>query len=291
VEHRVAEVTALLAASEREAATAAERLARVKGDYLSGELTAAEWRELRSKLEPAAEAAAGARDRLAAQLAEVEAGPSLAGLESELLAKLAQVRAAITGEVTDAAGVDAARSALMRVFGHFLLHQGRPEGAANLELIAEGYWIEPVVSDEAVDGYDEKLRPRPDPETDCRGRGGVPPAMAAPMRKTILRRSLVYDDCLAQSLSAHSPRAPGGPDRRFVCPNNCLLSARRVPRCISCLIGDGGRCRVAKPNSSSVARHRFLLGASAGAAAVVPLRIRGGAGRQTGNCPAGNRPP
>ena len=86
-------------------------------------------------------------------------GPSLADLETELLAKLAQVRAAITGEVTDAAGVDAARAALMRVFDHFLLHQGRPEGAANLELIAEGYWIEPVVSDEAVEGYDERLSP------------------------------------------------------------------------------------------------------------------------------------
>jgi DNA invertase Pin-like site-specific DNA recombinase len=159
VKHRVSEVTALLAASEREAAVAAEKVARVKDDYLSGDLTAAEWRELRAELEPAAEAAAGARDRLAAQLAEVEAGPSLAGLESELLSKLAQVKAAIAGEVNDADGVNAARAALMRVFDHFRLHVGQPEEGAHLELIGDGYWIEPVMSGEQVEGYDEKLRP------------------------------------------------------------------------------------------------------------------------------------
>jgi hypothetical protein len=47
----------------------------------------------------------------------------------------------------------------MRLFDHFVLHRGRPEGEAHLELIGDGYWIEPVVSDQAVEGYDEKLRP------------------------------------------------------------------------------------------------------------------------------------
>jgi hypothetical protein len=159
VEHRAAEVSALLAAAEREAAEAAEKEASVKDDYLSGDLTAAEWRELRAELEPAAEAAAGARDRLAAQLAEVEAGPSLAGLEAHLVGRLAQVRAAIAGEVREAEGVEAVRAALMRLFDHFILHGGRPEGEAHLELIGDGYWIEPVVSDQAIEGYDEKLRP------------------------------------------------------------------------------------------------------------------------------------
>jgi DNA invertase Pin-like site-specific DNA recombinase len=159
VEHRAAEVSALLATAEREAASAAARVARVKDDYLAGDLTASEWRELRAELEPAAEAAEGARDRLAMQLAEVEAGPSLAGLEADLVGKLAQVRAAIAGEVRDAEGVDSARAALMRLFDHFVLHRGRPEQEAHLELIGEGYWIEPVMSDRAVKGYDEKLRP------------------------------------------------------------------------------------------------------------------------------------
>jgi hypothetical protein len=48
---------------------------------------------------------------LALQLAEVEAGPALASLEADLVAKLAQVKAAIAGEVRDAEGVDAARAA------------------------------------------------------------------------------------------------------------------------------------------------------------------------------------
>ncbi len=159
IEHRVAEVGALLATADREAADTAAHLARVKADYLAGDLTAAEWRELRTELEPDAEATTAERDRLVAQLAEVEGGPPLSGLEAELIHKLARVRAAIAGEVKDAEGVAAAQAALMRLFDRFILHRGRPEGDAHLELVGDGYWIEPVINDEAVDGYDEKLRP------------------------------------------------------------------------------------------------------------------------------------
>src|SRR5680860_316352 len=57
VERKLAEVKGLLRAADREAETVAERLARVKRDYVGGELTVAEWRELRADLEPEAEAA------------------------------------------------------------------------------------------------------------------------------------------------------------------------------------------------------------------------------------------
>jgi DNA invertase Pin-like site-specific DNA recombinase len=158
VERKLAEVNALLASADRDAEAAAARLARVKGDYVAGELNAAEWRELRADLEPEAEAAAAQRERLATQLTEVEAGPALAEVESELLAQLAQIRAAIAGEVTDAEGVAAVRAALLRLFDRFVLHEGAPE-SAHMELVGEGYWIEPVISERAVEGYDEKLHP------------------------------------------------------------------------------------------------------------------------------------
>ena len=55
-EQKVAEVGGLHASAQHQAAKARELLGRVKADYLAGELTAGEWRELRAELEPAAEA-------------------------------------------------------------------------------------------------------------------------------------------------------------------------------------------------------------------------------------------
>jgi DNA invertase Pin-like site-specific DNA recombinase len=157
-ERKLAEVSALLEAAKAEASAAAARLARVKRDYAAGELNAAEWREFRDELRPEAEAAEAEAERLATQLAEVKAGPKLEGLEDDVLGQLAEIRAAVAGEVKDADGVEGARATLLRLFDRFTLHQGRP-GSTHLELIDKNYWIEPLMSEHAVTGYDEKLRP------------------------------------------------------------------------------------------------------------------------------------
>lgn len=149
-EQKVGELGGLHASAEHQAAKARERLDRVKGDYLAGDLTAGEWRELRVDLEPVAEAADRECERLSSQLQAAEADPTLVGIEAGLLERLAQIRAALAGQVTDAAGVDAVRAALMRVFDRFVLHEGRAEERANLDLIGEGYWIEPVTSEEFI---------------------------------------------------------------------------------------------------------------------------------------------
>ncbi|HEX9967923.1 MAG TPA: recombinase family protein [Solirubrobacterales bacterium] len=149
-EQKVAEIGGLHASAQDQAARARERLERVKGDYLAGELTANEWRELRAEVEPAAAAADRECERLASQLQAAEADPTLAGIEAGLLERLAGIRAALAGQVTDAAGVDAVRAALMRVFDRFVLHKGRAEGRANLDLIGDGYWIEPITSEEVI---------------------------------------------------------------------------------------------------------------------------------------------
>jgi site-specific DNA recombinase len=158
VERKVSEIQGLLEAAEREANAATARLERVKRDYVAGELIAEEWRELRAELEPQADAAFAECDRLAARLADVKAVPDPSALEFELIEQLAHIRAAIAGQVNDATGVDAVRATLMRLFDHFVLHRGTPD-SSHLELIGEGYWIEPVVSEHAIAGYDEKLRP------------------------------------------------------------------------------------------------------------------------------------
>lgn len=78
-------------------------------------------------------------------------------MEAELFEQLTRIRAAVAGEVTDAAGVAAVRSALLRLFDGFTLRRDIPD-RAHVELI-DTRWIEPLVSEKAIAGYDEKLRP------------------------------------------------------------------------------------------------------------------------------------
>lgn len=154
---RLREANGLLAAAQRESQAASARLARVKRDYTSGDLTAAEWREFREELKPEVHAAEAEAERHRMRLAEIEADTSLECVEAETVAKLAQIRAAIAGEVSDRDGVDAVRAAILRLFDGFVLHHGAPP-AAHVELIGE-WWIEPVVSNAAVADYDEEMRP------------------------------------------------------------------------------------------------------------------------------------
>jgi site-specific DNA recombinase len=157
IEKRLAEVGALLGAAEKEARLAEERLARVKGDYSSGGLPLEDWIEFKAELEPQRDAAQAEVDRLRSQLAEVKAGDALSEVEEEVLELLAGVRAAISGAVKDAKGVEGMRSALLRLFDGFVLHRGVPD-ETHVELIGET-WIEPRVSQRVVEGYEEKLRP------------------------------------------------------------------------------------------------------------------------------------
>ena len=150
VERKVAEVKAQCEAAERDAQEAVARLDRVKRDYANGDLTAAEWRELRADFEPEREAAEGAVQRLRKQLAATEESAAVADAEAELVEQIAAIRAAVAGEVTDAASVQAVRAALLRLFDGFRLHRGAPE-RAHVELIAER-WIEPLFSEKSLAG-------------------------------------------------------------------------------------------------------------------------------------------
>lgn len=155
---RAGEVRALLEAAEKQADLAAERLSRVKGDYLAGELTAAEWHEFRVELELDAVASAAERKRLEGQLAAVEAGPDVSAAEAELEDQLAKVCAAVAAGVDEEAGIEAVREALLQLFDCFVIHPGSPAGEGS-DLVGEGHWIEPVIGERAVEGYEEKLRP------------------------------------------------------------------------------------------------------------------------------------
>jgi len=157
-ERERSELIALRDVAERELSAAQSRLRRIQVDYTDGEISAAEWRILRFELEPQAKAAEAERDRFNAKLSEIEAGPELRDLESEILAQLAHIRAVVAGQVRDAKGVDGVRAALLRLFDRFILHFDVP-AEGHVELIHDGFWIEPIVSQHAVNTYDEKLRP------------------------------------------------------------------------------------------------------------------------------------
>lgn len=73
------------------------RLKRVKRDYISGDLTVEEWRELRSELEPELEAAKAETQGLRGRLEEAEAGTALAEFQGEVLQALSEVRGPLPG--------------------------------------------------------------------------------------------------------------------------------------------------------------------------------------------------
>jgi len=162
-DHRLSEVRALMEAAEKEAQKAAARLSRIKNDYANGELTAAEWRELRTELEPEGQDADAKVKRLKEQFASTEESVRVSDVEAELLEQLAGIRAAVAGEIDSASGLEAVRSALLRLFQGFNLHEGTPE-SAHVELIG-ARWVEPLVSERAMrgQGQNPSLTSTPEP--------------------------------------------------------------------------------------------------------------------------------
>lgn len=158
MDRKLAEARALLEEAEREEKAAAARVAKIKRDYTHGELTSAERREFLSELEPEAEAAQAEVKRLRKQVQAAESGAAVDDVEAEVIEQLTQLRAAIAGDVAAAEGVEAVRAVLRRLFDRFVFHPEMPE-QAHVELIGKRYWIEPVVNERAVAGYDEKMRP------------------------------------------------------------------------------------------------------------------------------------
>lgn len=172
LDRRVTEVRGILSAAEQAAQEAEARLTRVKRDYTNGDLTAAEWRELKAELEPQRAAAEAEAERLRDQADEAAAGAALADAEGEVLAQLARIRAALAGEVaeagegaakakiTDPETVASVRAVLLRLFDSFTLHVATEEPErVNADLLGVEYWLEPAVSAQAIEGYDEKMLP------------------------------------------------------------------------------------------------------------------------------------
>jgi site-specific DNA recombinase len=164
-----AELHALRTQAERELAKVQAGMEKVERDYTLGDLPAAEYTRLRTRLESELSASTGALDRLAAREREVE---DLSVLEDvELLARLAELRSAIASDVT--ANPDdfaATHAAIRRLFKAFHLQdvrglqlRGRFDAVVSVdgeEIILDGiptvgdaehaYVLEPVPRSDAV---------------------------------------------------------------------------------------------------------------------------------------------
>ena len=147
----------LLRSAEEGVGAARGRLERVKRDYLSEQLSASEWQELRAELEPALLAAQAEVERLRGQIKETENESTHSKLSAELLSLLSKIRAEIAKEVVDSKEAAAIRAALMRLFDGFVLHRGSP-GPETGEGTKVAYWLEPVLSQHQMGGYVDRLR-------------------------------------------------------------------------------------------------------------------------------------
>jgi site-specific DNA recombinase len=182
---KATEVAALLARAERDEREAADAVAHVRRDYTSEAITAAEWRELAPDLKAEHHAARAKLSHLQARAEVVKAAAgNVDDAEGEAVRRLAEVRAAVAGEVKSAADLDAVRAALARMFESFTV--GRPEVGDSADLspveralveaqesesdrflaesgaiaLAVGRWVVvPHARPEVVAGVDEAWRP------------------------------------------------------------------------------------------------------------------------------------
>lgn len=152
------EVVAVRDVAARDARASEERLMRVRRDYADGAITAADWIEFRTELETELSAAQAKLRQIERQHGDVSRWGEVADAEEETYQQLAEIRAAIAGEIDGAQGVEAVRAVLARMFNHFKLHVA-DGGPVHLELLGAEHWIEPIVADRAIEGYGDRMRP------------------------------------------------------------------------------------------------------------------------------------
>jgi site-specific DNA recombinase len=157
-DRRISEVRALREQAESEAQRVAEQLARIRRDYRHGALDASDWQEFRNELTAERDAARAEVTRLVESEAEIEQDAAFDDAEHELLERLAEIRASITGKINDAGDLDAVRAAITRVFEGFVLHPqrgARYQGTGRAELVDvdHSHMVEFTIREEALVDY------------------------------------------------------------------------------------------------------------------------------------------
>jgi DNA invertase Pin-like site-specific DNA recombinase len=118
-ERQITAARELAASSLLELGRLDEALARVRGDYLAGAITAAEWKQLRGELDADRAAAAAEADRHRRHADELAAEAGRLDAEQEFAAQITELRHLVAGRVAEAASIDAIRAALTMTFARF----------------------------------------------------------------------------------------------------------------------------------------------------------------------------
>jgi len=162
-DRKLAEIRELLSEADAEQRRSEERLARVRRHYQDGRLEPEDYREQQEELTAELAAARAEAVRLREQDAGVSDWAGVSTAEQETLERLTELRRAIAGEVQGTESVEPVRAVLARTFERFVLHRAESSAAptrVHLELaMAGGFVIEPIVSERAVAGYSESMRP------------------------------------------------------------------------------------------------------------------------------------
>lgn len=115
--------------AERDLARAEANLARVKADYISGDLTASEWRELRADLDESRAAALEAVTQARSRVEQIVASGATTDAEEALLRLLADLKRLVTGTVDQARDVESLRVVIRTLFASLeLISPDRPLG-------------------------------------------------------------------------------------------------------------------------------------------------------------------
>jgi DNA invertase Pin-like site-specific DNA recombinase len=112
------------ARDERDRYTAARK--RLEDDFTGDKIGSEEWVEKDRGLKHRQDDAERAREHIAAEVEQLTEVAS-ANVETEAARRLSELKAAIAGEVTSAADIDAVRAALQRLFDHFQVFRVAPE--------------------------------------------------------------------------------------------------------------------------------------------------------------------
>jgi site-specific DNA recombinase len=145
---------AALAEAEREASEAAEAVGRVKRDYTTGAITAAEWRELRADLDAELAGAQEAVEQARSRVEQISEAGTATDAEEALLAQLADLKALVSGTVGQARDVESLRTVIRQLFASVTLITPGPDAlaaAAALGRPPEPYWLAPTLRPEMVD--------------------------------------------------------------------------------------------------------------------------------------------
>jgi hypothetical protein len=118
-ERQIAEARTRADASQLEVARLDASLARVRSDYVAGELTAGEWRQLRSDLETDRAAAEAEAERHEQRAGELAADADRLDAEEAFAAQITELRRLVAGRVAASSSVDAIRAALTTTFERF----------------------------------------------------------------------------------------------------------------------------------------------------------------------------